>query len=286
MELSRSSHKLWPLIFVFPLSGCENGLGLFAPAGPVAQAQQSHLLTIVWLMLIVILPVFAGVAFVLWRYRLGSDADYRPEWEFSWLAEIVIWGVPAVLVGVLGWNLWKESHNLDPYAPLPGGPPLEVRVVGYDWKWLFIYPEQGVALANRLILPVDRPVRFRLTSATVLQSFMIPQLGGQIYAMPKMVTELNLKADALGRYRGQNTQFNGEGFAEQKFVAEVVEGEQFEPMLAELTADAPALDDSALSRLKKREVLNEPLVFGRIMADPFVAAAGKAATGPDGVAHE
>ena len=262
---------------VLVLAGCESGLGLFAPAGPVAQAQQTHLLTIFWLMQIVIIPVFLGLAFVLWRYRLGSGGTYRPDWASSFLAEIVIWGVPAVLVGVLGYNLWRDTHDLDPYAPLPGGTPLEVQVVGYDWKWLFLYPQEDVALVDRLVLPEGRPVRFKLTSATVLHSFMIPQLGGQVYAMPNMVTELNLKADMEGRFRGQNTQFNGEGFAEHKFDVEVVARDRFAATLAGLTKDAPPLDDAALSSLTKREVLPDPITFGQIRTNPFAVAAGPAA---------
>ncbi len=269
---TRNSRSLLAAVSGLLLSGCAD-YGLFAAAGPVAEAQRSHLLLIVGWMLVVSLPLFVALPFVLWRYRQRNrKADYRPDWEFSRLLETLIWGLPIVVVSVLGYEAWRQTYRLDPYRPIPADrPPVEIQVVGMDWKWLFIYPAAGVAAVNEVILPVGRPVRFRLTSATVLQSFMIPRLGGQMYAMPGMVSQLNLIATRAGEYRGLNTQFNGEGFARQKFIARAVSEARYRQLLAGMAATEAALDAATLARLRRASVLDSPLRFGSVDGDPFNA---------------
>ncbi|MGR3552893.1 cytochrome ubiquinol oxidase subunit II [Paracoccus sp. (in: a-proteobacteria)] len=196
---------------------------LLSPAGPVAEAQRSDLIRVTLITMIAVVPVLVGVPVILWRYhRVRGNGCYRPgklyrpDWEFSGPLEAAMWGVPFAIIAVLGWSLWQTTIRLDPYAPL-GPDPLEVQAIGLDWKWLFLYPEQGIATLDALVLPAGRPVRVALTTDTVMQSFRVPALAGQIYAMPGMRTELNLMADAPGRWRGDNIQYSGRGFAGQTF---------------------------------------------------------------------
>ncbi|MES1925550.1 cytochrome ubiquinol oxidase subunit II [Salinisphaera sp. T31B1] len=256
---------------VLLLPGC--GLtdhGFLASAGPVAQAERDHFFSIIGWTLIVIVPLFVAAPIVLWKYRIGKKgAVYRPNWDFSWILEGLIWGLPVVVVAVLGWNLWQVSHKLDPYKPIAHDrPALDVQVVSLDWKWLFIYPDQHMAAVNELVLPVDRPIHFSLTSATVMQSFMIPRLGSQIYTMPGMVTQLHLLAAKPGRYGGLNTQYNGEGFAEQKFSVQAVSAARFHEWVADQRS-RPALDMAEYRKLSERSILPEPKTFGRAPSKLF-----------------
>ncbi|MDV6319403.1 ubiquinol oxidase subunit II [Chromohalobacter sp. HP20-39] len=198
------------------------------PQGPIAAAQRGHYWFVVALSMIVVLPVLVLTPWLVWRYRYGGTAIYRPHWTFSRKMEWLIWGMPFLIVAVLSYVLWSETHALDPYQPLPSDKePLRVQVVGYDWKWLFIYPEQGIATAGKLRFPADRPLALELTSNTVMQSFFIPALGSQIYAMNNMVTRLHLAADGPGTFRGLNAQYNGKHFHEQRFTAEALEPHAF-----------------------------------------------------------
>lgn len=253
------------------LSSCgSQELGFLSPAGPIAEAQRSHFFSIAGWTLLVIVPLFIAVPIALWKYRLGKkDAVYRPEWDFSWLLEGLIWGLPIIIVGVLSWNVWKLSHKLDPYKPIASDKPaLHIQVVSLDWKWLFIYPEQHIASVNHVVFPVDRPVRFELTSETVMQSFMIPRLGGQIYTMPGMTTQLHLLAAEPGVYRGLNTQYNGESFAKQKFTAKAVSDSEFDNWVSQVQS-SPQLDMGRYNQLAKRSVVKEPIFFGSVEPDLF-----------------
>jgi cytochrome o ubiquinol oxidase subunit 2 len=177
----------------------------------------------------------------------------------------LVWGLPVVIVCVLSWKLWEQSFQLDPYNSLDSTQaPLEVQVVSLDWKWLFIYPEQGVASVNALMIVAGRPVRFRLTSGTVMQSFIIPRLGGQIYTMAGMVTQLNLMASEPGEFRGENTQYNGMGFADQKFKASAVSQADFNAWAADTRRAKPPLDQDAWAQLAQRSVLPVPQFFGSV----------------------
>ncbi|MBN8189752.1 hypothetical protein JF540_23985 [Salipiger thiooxidans] len=193
---------------------------------------------------------------------------YAARWNFSWSLEIVLWGVPGAVVCVLGWNLWHETVKMDPYAPVGIGEVLQIDAIAYDWKWLFLYRDAGVASADRLVLPTGRPVELRLTSATALQAFSVPRLGGQIYAMPGMASRFNLRADVAGRFEGLNTQYNGPHFARQRFVAEAVPPRAFESWI-DATRAAPPLNAEALARLAEPGVLEAPVAFGGIAGDPF-----------------
>ena len=260
-------------------AGCLPRDGLLAPAGGVASRQSQHMVEILLWMVPVILPIFVALPLILWRHRLRGPGRYMPDWEFSWPLEAAIWGVPAVVVTILGWNLWTETRQMDPYAPL-GTDPVEIGAVAYDWKWLFLYPD-GPATADLLVLPEEAAARLRMTSATVLQSFAVPRIGGQIYAMPGMATEFNLATGAPGRFEGRNMQYNGTGFPRQNFEMRVLSRAAYDAWLAE-ARDAPALDAAALEELARAAPLAAPQVWGRVEGDPFAAAMARGHGGHGG----
>ncbi|MBO0902231.1 cytochrome ubiquinol oxidase subunit II [Jiella sonneratiae] len=227
------------------------------PLGPVAAAQKSLFYDINLLMMIVILPVFVFMPWFAWRYRrTRRDSVYRPEWSFSLPLEFLVWSVPTAVVAALAWLIVAREVPLGPYRPLASDkPPLEVEVVGLDWKWLFVYPEQGIATVGAFAMPTDRPVEFHLTSDSVMQSFFVSGLGSQIYAMAGMVTQLNLLADTPGRTTGRNTQYNGNGFHQQRFVVEAMDDADFAAWVEKVRADGVPLNDENYRSLAAKGTL-------------------------------
>ncbi|MDR6178609.1 cytochrome o ubiquinol oxidase subunit 2 [Pseudomonas sp. SORGH_AS 211] len=233
------------LLLAASLTGCSPlQHGFLAPAGLAASGERDLLLWIVGLALVVVLPVILLTPLIVWRYRHGNDrAAYRPRWEFSWLLDVFAWGVPALIVAVLAVLVWTRTHSLDPYrSPTPGVTPLEIQVIGLDWKWLFLYPEQGIATVNELVLPAGRPVQLRLTSDTVMQSLLLPRLGGQIYAMAGMQTQRYLQIPAPGQFEGRNAQYSGEGFQDQHFPIRVLAEADFQAWTRQVGQAREALD--------------------------------------------
>jgi cytochrome o ubiquinol oxidase subunit 2 len=222
---------LWVLMPGLSLSANATGMIDLEPAGPVARTIDELLGITGGLMLLVLIPVFVMTAWFAWRYRASNrKARYEPDWGGSAKIEWVIWTVPTLIVVILAGLTWFYTHKLDPYKPLPAEAdtkPLEIQVVALDWKWLFIYPEQQVASINEVALPVNRPVDFHITSATVMNSFFIPRLGGQIYAMAGMETRLHLMASQAGNFYGENTQYSGRGFPYQNFSAVALPPQDF-----------------------------------------------------------
>jgi cytochrome o ubiquinol oxidase subunit 2 len=260
------------------LAGCAPLTASFLdPHGPVAAKQRDLLFDIIGWMTIVVVPVLILVPLLAWRYRRRNKlAAYRPEWKFSWPLEFLIWGVPVAVVAVMAWMIWTQENPLDPYAPLPSPqPPLEIEVVGLDWKWLFIYPDQHIATVGQLALPVDRLVHFRLTSDTVMQSFFIPALGSQIYAMAGMVTQLNLKAGRLGDLRGLNTQYNGDGFHKQTFDVAVVPARDFVDWVETVRSRGTPLDEAAYRLLERKSAPVSALYFAPAAPRLFGAVVAK-----------
>lgn len=245
---------------VILISGCSEVNDSFLdPKGPVASAQKSHLISITLYTLIAAIPVFVLVPILLWRYRYkNKKARYTPNWEFSGLLDLAMWGVPFAIIFVLSTQLWHHTKNLDPYHPIESPlPELEVQVVGMDWKWLFIYPEYGIATVGEMAFPVDRTVSIVLTSDTVMQSFLISSLAGQIYTMPGMQTRLHIKADESGIFEGQNTQFNGIGFTAQKFNAIAMSNNQFSSWVNSVKANGVALNNTVYEKLAIRSTSDE-----------------------------
>jgi len=233
------------------LSGLTSS-GVLNPQGPVAQSERLILIDSTAIMLAVVVPVILATLAVAWWFRAGNaKATYRPDWAYSGRLEVIVWAIPALVVLFLGGVGWVSSHDLDPAKPLAEGKPLEVQVVSLDWKWLFIYPDQGIAAVNRLVVPAGRPVHFQLTSATVMNSFFVPELGSQIYTMAGMRTQLNLQADRPGTYRGISAQFSGDGFSDMRFDVEAVAEADFGKWVDEAKAQGPVLDYAALTQNSK-----------------------------------
>ena len=230
------------------LAGCTADNSSFLhPYGTIAASQRRLFFEVIGCMAVVVVPVFILVPMFAWRYRRKNrTAEYRPQWSFSWPLEFAIWGVPIAVVAVLAFLIITKEVPLDPYRTLASSqPPLEIQVIGLDWKWLFIYPEQRIATVGVMAIPTDRPVHFSLTSDTVMQSFFVPSLGSQIYTMAGMVTQLNLQADREGQLRGENSQFNGMGFQNQKFTASVMSPSDFAQWIAKVRQNGIPLDQTA-----------------------------------------
>jgi cytochrome o ubiquinol oxidase subunit 2 len=246
------------------------------PKGPIALAERDLLITAFVLMLIVVIPVFVMAFLFAWRYRSSNtEARYTPDWSYSVAVDAVIWLVPALIVMALAALVWNNTHRLDPYKRIdPAVRALEVEVVAQDWKWLFIYPEQGIAVVNQLVFPSAMPVSLKITSDTVMNSFFIPALAGQIYAMAGMQTRLNLLADLPGQYTGRNTQYSGGGFSDQHFQVVSASQSDFDAWLgkarqAPSTLDATAYRALAVPRRSHPVVYYsavEPNLFGTIIA--------------------
>lgn len=264
--IGRISRMAMPIFCLF-LDGCGAlDRGFLSPGGPVASATRHEFLIVCLVMLLVIGPVLLLTPLIAWHYRLSNTRSaYRPQWGFSWSLEGLIWIPPTLIVIGLAVFLWRNTHRLDPYKPLPGQS-MNIQVVALDWKWLFIYPAQGVATVNRLVIPAGQPVHLSLTSATVMQSFLMPRLAGQIYAMAGMRTQLNFAANAPGSFLGENVQFNGMGFQNQKFEVSALDPEAFGRWLADTKAQPNRLDAAEYQTLSRRSTLPHPLAFGT--ADP------------------
>lgn len=233
LSLLRILRFLAVLPVLFLLAGCD--LVLLAPSGDIALQQRNVMLISTALMLMIIVPVMAVTIFFAWRYRASAKADYDPDWDHSLPLEVVIWAVPLLIIIIIGAITWMGTHLLDPYRPLgrisasqplaaaaagesaPAQRPLVIQAVALDWKWLFLYPEQGIASLNEVVAPVDRPVEFRITASSVMNSLFIPALAGQIYAMPGMQTRLNAVINHAGEYEGFSANYSGHGFSDMRF---------------------------------------------------------------------
>ncbi len=259
-----------------PLAACS---GVLDPRGPVGAAQKLILFDSLSIMLAIVVPVIlATLAFAFWFRSGNSRAFYLPNWEFSGHLELIVWSIPLLTVVFLGGIAWFGSHDLDPYRPLNNpAKPIEVEAVALDWKWLFIYPEEGVASLNALSLPVGVPVHFRITSSGVMNSFFIPQLGSQIYAMAGMVTQLNLQADDPGDYRGMSANFSGAGFADMHFVARALAPADYAQWIGQAKSSGRTLDRALYADLVKPSANVAPQIFGAVEPKLFEAIATGAA---------
>lgn len=240
--------------------------GVLDPAGPVGAAEKQILLNSLAIMLAIVIPVILATLAFAWWFRSGNaKATYRPDWDYSGRIEFVVWSIPAMTVMLLGGIAWIGSHDLDPGRPLPSSAdPLRVEVISLDWKWLFIYPDLGVASVNQLVVPTGRPVEFHLTSATVWNSFFIPQLGSMIYTMPGMTTRLNLQADRPGSYVGQSSHFSGDGFSGMRFRVVAVPAERFQAWSAAAHGNGATLDARAYADLARQSSYVAPVAYGAV----------------------
>lgn len=236
------------LITYFALQG---GVPLLHPAGTVGAAERDLMVHTVLLMLIVAVPVYALAILIAIRYRAGnSKAAYTPDWEHSRMEEFVWWVIPFEIILVLGALTWNATHKLDPEAPIVSlEAPYTVQVVALPWKWLFIYPDKGVASVNELVLPAGRPVEFDITADAPMNSFWIPSLGGQVYAMAGMMTHLNLLAPVPGTYQGQSANYSGEGFGDMAFPVQVLPQSEFDARLSSMQSAPDALSEQSFAAL-------------------------------------
>jgi cytochrome o ubiquinol oxidase subunit II len=234
------------------LQGCSE-LVLLNPKGPIGGAERTLILIAFGLMLSVVIPVIAMSIWFPLKYRESNKkAAYDPNWSHSKQIEIVIWLLPLVIVVLLSGLLWRDTHRLDPYNPLASQEtPLEVEVVSLDWKWLFIYPQQNIAVVNEFAFPAKVPLSFAITSDTVMTSFFIPQLGSQIYAMAGMRTRLHLLADEEGSYTGQNQQFSGAGYPDMSFHAIATSREKFDVWVQKVRQSPQKLDIAGFEQLRR-----------------------------------
>ena len=244
------------------LASCSQS-GVLDPQGPIASAERLLLINTTGIMLVVIVPVILMTLAFAWWYRSSNvHASRRLEWDYAGAIEFVVWSIPALVVILLAGVTWIGSHQLDPRAPIPAdAKPLPIDVVALDWKWLFIYPDQGVAAVNQLVIPAGTPVKFRLTSATVMNSFFVPQLGSQIYTMGGMVSHLNLLADRAGDYPGMSANFSGDGFAEMRFTVKAVASGDFDGWVAQALGSGSALDDPGFAELAKPSEAVPPTTY-------------------------
>ncbi|UTH76588.1 ubiquinol oxidase subunit II [Chromobacterium sp. IIBBL 290-4] len=253
MRNHRPSRLLWGLApLVALLSGCQGGI--LDPKGPVAAGQKSLIITATALMLLVVIPVIVMTLMFAWKYRASNkDAAYEPKWSHSTKIELVVWLIPCVIIAFLATLTWKTTHELDPYRPLESAQkPIQVQVVALNWKWLFIYPEQQIASVNELAFPAGTPVSFKITSDAAMNSFFIPQLGGQIYAMAGMQTQLHLLANEPGTYKGFSSNYSGAGFSGMKFNAIATKTpEEFNAWVAKVKASSQKLDAGNYLQLLK-----------------------------------
>lgn len=258
--LSRTSSRRWPRLRAAAASLASAGslalLGgcnavLLNPKGDIGTQEKNLILIALGLMLLVVIPVIALTLWFAWRYRASNTrATYAPKWAHSTAIEVVVWSIPCVIVLTLGVLIWRTTHALDPYRPIESQQkPIRVDVVALNWKWLFIYPDYGVASVNQLAIPVDTPVSFRLTAESLMNSFFIPQLGTQVYAMSGMQTQLHLIADTPGTYAGRSAAFSGPGFSDMHFDTLATSRADFDAWIARAQASPAVLSRGAYERL-------------------------------------
>lgn len=264
-----------PLLIILALTACSPA-SVLTPVGPIGAGDLSIMLNALAIMLAIVIPTMLATLGVAWWFRAGNKrARFRPDFVYSGRVELIVWSIPVLVILFLGGVIWIGSHDLDPRRPIASRrPPLEVDVVSLDWKWLFLYPGQQVAMVNRLVLPVGVPVHFRLTSASVMNSFFVPRLGSQIYTMNGMETQLNLRADQAGQFYGQSAHFSGDGFSDMHFAVLAVPPDQFARQIKAAQTSSGLLDDGtyALLARQSRHVppttlrLNRPRLFEDIVA--------------------
>ncbi len=234
------------------LGGCSSGV--LDPQGPVARSENVILFDSLAIMLAIIVPtILATLGFAWWYRASNTRARYLPGWAFSGRLELVVWSIPILTIMFLGGIAWIGSHDLDPAQPLNSKvKPLEVQVVSLDWKWLFIYPEQQIASVNTLAIPAGVPVHFQLTSASVMNTFFVPQLGSMIYTMTGMADNLNLQADHPGRYWGQSSHYSGDGFSGMHFYVDAMPRAGFDNWVRKAKTAGPVLDEAGYRQLSKQ----------------------------------
>lgn len=261
------------LIFAALLAGCK--AVVLSPSGDIAVQQRDLIYISVALMLIVIIPVMILTVVFAWRYRAtNKDATYTPEWDHSTKIELVVWSVPLLIIIALGAITWVSTHKLDPYRPLdriaadrpvPADvKPLVVEVVALDWKWLFLYPEYGIATVNEMAAPVDRPITMHLTASSVMNSFFVPALAGQIYTMAGMETKLHAVINEPGSYKGFSANYSGSGFSGMRFQFHGMDDAGFDQWIKQAQQSPDSLTRAAYLQLEVPSERNPVHYYGSV----------------------
>ncbi|MGK2909717.1 MAG: ubiquinol oxidase subunit II [Sphingobium sp.] len=262
------------LLAMMPLfiAGCSRASTL-APEGPIAAANRTILLNSLVIMLAIVVPtIIATLAFAWWFREGNAKARYQPDFVYSGRIEMIVWSIPILVILFLGGLIWVGTHQLNPDQPIKSNvPPLEVQVVSLDWKWLFIYPQQGVASVNALVLPVGVPVHFRLTSASVMNTFFVPRLGSMIYTMNGMETELYLRADRASTMYGRSAMFSGDGFPDMHFAVNAVPASGFANWVRQARSSGPVLNAQSYTALYPQTLKVEPFTYRAVQPGLFEA---------------
>jgi cytochrome o ubiquinol oxidase subunit II len=262
-------------LLAFLAGGCDR-MVVLNPKGPIADAERGLMIDAFTVMMLVVVPIIVMVFWFAWRYRARGNARYEPTWAYSVKVDAVVWLIPALIVIAVAVLLWRSTHHLDPYREIAStNPPLDVQVVAQDWKWLFIYPEQGVASVNQLAIPAGRPISLRITSDTVMNSFYVPALAGQIYAMAGMQTRLQILADKPGKFVGRNTQYSGGGFSDQFFEVVAMSQADFDAWVAKAKQAPGKLDPPTYAKLAERSRLNPIVQYSAVEPKLFDAIIDK-----------
>ncbi|NUU01406.1 ubiquinol oxidase subunit II [Herbaspirillum robiniae] len=266
------------LLPAFLLAGCNTVV--MNPSGDIANQQARLIVISTVLMLIIIIPVIVLTLLFAWRYRKGNtSAPYEPDWDHSTRLELIIWGAPLLIIIALGLLTWITTHTLDPYRPLsridaerplaPQAKTLTVEVVALDWKWLFIYPEQGIATVNELAAPVDTQIQFKITASNVMNSFYIPALAGQIYAMPSMETKLHAVINKAGEYEGFSANYSGAGFSHMRFKFHGLDQQGFDEWVKKAKAESGTMKREDYLKLEQPSEREPARMFGTVDAGLF-----------------
>lgn len=265
----------------------DSNIAVLNPKGIVAEKQLDLIVIVTLLMLIVVVPVFILTFFIAWKYReSNTKSRYSPNWDHNRKLELVWWGVPSIIITVLGFFIWQSSHDLDPYKALNSNKtPVSIQVVALQWRWLFIYPEENIATVNYLKFPEDTPINFTITADSPMNSFWIPQLGGQIYAMPGMQTKLHLMANEPGVYAGSSANLSGEGFASMRFKATSLSQADYDKWVAETGSTSTRLDAAEYAKLVKPNTDTKPAAYATVERDLYDTIVMKYMT-PDVTAEE
>jgi cytochrome o ubiquinol oxidase subunit 2 len=258
------------LIGAVMLGGCTEGV--LDPKGPVASAERLILFNSLGIMLAIVVPtILATLGAAFWFRASNGRARYMPDFDYSGRLEMLVWSIPVMTVLLVGGVALLGSYDLDPPKAIASAvKPVRVQVVSLDWKWLFIYPDQGIAAVNQLTIPVGTPVSFELTSSGVMNSFFVPQLAGQIYTMAGMVTRLHLQADHTGTYRGMSANYSGAGFSDMYFNVDAVPADRFAQWVAATRTTGPVLDAQSYAALAKPSQAVAPFSYRAVAPELFI----------------
>ncbi|MCI3208811.1 ubiquinol oxidase subunit II [Pandoraea capi] len=270
--------RLAAAVAMVPMSGCT--LELLDPKGSVGEQEKHLILIALGVMLLVVIPVIVLTLVFFWRYReTNTAATYSPKWSHSTRIEVVVWTIPVIIVVALAVMIWETTHKLDPYQPIEPvaskKAPIRVEVVALNWKWLFIYPDYHVATVNKLVLPVDTPVEFKITAESLMNAFFIPQLGSMVYAMSGMQTKLHLIANETGTYAGMSSAYSGPGFSDMHFKAHVTSQGDFDKWVKEAQAVPDTLDAPTYVKLEQPGTAAPVGIYANVMPGLFDAIVGK-----------